>query len=563
MLGPFTGFTAPLHPDNVRPKHAMYYGTDLGWSYRHAGQIQFLFGDTIASESGDAIDRIHDDAFGYIDLAQWSDASRISRGHVPPLRLAQIPGTSRLAGLDPGVPMEALKTPLGGFSNGVNEFGLFLTGKPQGCRVDADCSNGLTCDTGLGYLFEPPEKAAGLTLPCVDGAAGCAASTLAGGKGSELTDSGLCVDHTSTITGTSEFGRVGSYGIRHLVGMRSADDPRMYTNTREWLTNKFTNVAARTVADFVPERGAGRAKQDYRNIPDARTARRVFLWGRPGFVGINARQSTLGLYFAYVDMPDGGSFSWQLRYYTGADAHGVPRFSTSERDAAPLDLDSSQAGIQSLETHDIVQQMSIAWIEPLRKWVMFYGGGISEFPIPGLGPTCGVLEIFARRECKDVVVGNGALRMRTADDPWGPWTPPQDLLVGGFADHRPLENQYAPGGVLHHPGCTGANCEAPSAQMRKGDYGWFYGANIIEEWTRPVRSAPIGSGADSGGTDSGGTVGLGAAGSGAIGGGAIGSGVEVIWNVSTWNPYRLVLLKTRITPPSRPAIEGPGSKESR
>lgn len=513
VLGPFAGFDAALHPDNVQPHRIAFYGTDLGWSYEHGGEIHFLFGDTHGAEKGGGISPTHDDSFGTIDLAEWPDPMRITAANLPRLKLGQDPGSSQAWAIDPGHPMEGLKTPVGGFSNGAREFGLFLTAKPQGCRVDADCSNGLTCDAGLGFLGERPERREGLTLPCSDTVQGCNADTLFDATGAPIQPSGLCSDRTSSIWADTAFGRVGAYGIRHLAGLRSTTDPRLYTDTRDWLTNKFTNVALRTVSDFVPEMGSGRAKQDYRSAGAAGEHRRVFLWGRPGFIGVNAKGSTLALYFAYVDMPGGPGFSWDVHFYTGTGADGVPSFSSEEREAAPVDLDASQAGVQPQEVHDIVQHMSIVWIEHLKKWVMFYGGGISKFPIPQWAPNCGVLEIFVRTDCSNVVVGNGAIRMRTADDPWGPWTRPQDLIVGGDPDERPLAGQYAPGGALHHPACTGDKCQAPSAQLQKGDYGWLYGANIIEEWIRPA-----------------------------------GKGVDVIWNASTWDPYRVVLLRTRINP---------------
>jgi len=277
------------------------------------------------------------------------------------------------------------------------------------------------------------------------------------------------------------------------------------------LTNRFLNVVTRPVADFVPQRGPGHKHQDYRNIPGSGGDQRVLLWGRPHFIGVNATGNTLAMYFAYVDMPKGPGFEWNIHYFTGTDAKGVPQFSNREQDAAPVDMDSTQPGVQPKEVHDIVQHMSVVWIEQLHKWVMFYGGGISKFPIPQFAPTCGLLEVFAREGCGQVVVGNGALRMRTADDPWGPWAPPQDLIVGGDPDTHPVADQYGPGGVLHHPACTGDDCETRSVEMPQGDYGWFYGANIIEEWTRPA-----------------------------------GNGVDVIWNASTWDPYRVILLRTRI-----------------
>jgi prepilin-type processing-associated H-X9-DG protein len=507
VLGPFVGFDARLHPDNQQPQRIEYAGTDLGWSYQHGGRIQFLFGDTHVGDKGAPVDPVHDDTFGSIALADAPDPARITRGSVPALKLGQKAGTSLATPIDPGQPMEGLKTPLAGFSNGAREFGIFITGKPQACRADAECGKGFSCDTGVGFVGVPPHVLPGLTLPCSDNAPGCNRDTQLDPAGAPVPNTGLCTDKTSSIWADTDFGRVGAYVIRQLIGVRSAPDSGTYSDTREWITNKFTNVAARTVADFVP----GRATQDFRNSSGPN--RRVFLWGRPGFIAVNAKGSTLGLYFAYVDLPGNSGLSWDVHYYIGAGPDGAPRFSTGESAAVALDLDASRAGVQSQEVHDLVQQMSVVWIEHLGKWVMFYGGGISKAPIANALPECGVLQVFARTDCASVAVGNGAIRMRTADDPWGPWSPPADVIVGGDAEQRPLADQYAPGGVLHHPACTGERCQPPSVYMMKGDYGWLYGANIIEEWTRPA-----------------------------------GNGVDVIWNASTWDPYRVILLRTRIKP---------------
>jgi hypothetical protein len=320
------------------------------------------------------------------------------------------------------------------------------------------------------------------------------------------------VDHGSSLYADSEYGRVVTAAMELLVGIRSEDDPGRYEDIQRWVTSRFLNTASRPVADFVPGRGAGRANQDYRNVPGAGGNQRVFLWGRPWFNGVNARNQNAALYFAYADMPAGPGFEWSVHYYTGSAADGTPQFSMNEIDAVPLDLDSTQPGDQPREIHDWIQHMSIVWVEQLNKWVMFYGGAISNVPIPAIGlPNCGVGELFARTECKNVVIGNGALRMRTADNPWGPWTPPQDLIAGGDPDHLPPADQYGPGGVLHHPACTGEACEGRSPELPENDYGWFYGANIIEEWIRPA-----------------------------------GDGVDLIWLASTWNPYRVIMLRTRI-----------------
>lgn len=512
ILGPFTGHYAPLHPDNVTPHRIRYYGTDLGWTYEHRGVLHILFGDTNATEDDVRIQAStggrFDDAFGTIDLAQWPDPARITPGNIPLIRLGQNPGTDEASAIDPGHAMEGFKTPIGGFSNGVREFGLFYTSKPRACAADADCGVQLRCDTGLGSAGEPWHTDQGVTVACVDGDPGCNADPLTDAAGAAVPGSGLCIDPTSSFHGTTPAGRIGGVAVKQLIGIRSTVDPRQYTHTRAWLTSKFANTTVRTVQAFDPAGGAHDLRPANQAGPDAR----LFLWGRPGFIGVGAAGRPLGLYFAYADLPAGPDYAWTLNYFAGTGSDGMPRFSEHERDAVPADMDAAQAGSQP-EQIDIVDQMSVSFVAPLGKWILFYGGGMVNLPLPPALPLCGVLEFFARGDCMQVVMGNGAIRMRSADHPWGPWTAPLDVLVGGDPHRLPLEHQYAPGGVLRHPACTASNCESHtnSGEVRKDEHGFLYGANIIEQWTRPA-----------------------------------GDGVDVIWNASTWDPYRVILLRTRI-----------------
>jgi len=48
--------------------------------------------------------------------------------------------------------------------------------------------------------------------------------------------------------------------------------------------------------------------------------------------------------------------------------------------------------------------------------------------------------------------------------------------------------------------------------MNPEGYGWFYGANIIKQWIVPA-----------------------------------GDGADLVWNASTWDPYRVILLRTHIS----------------
>jgi hypothetical protein len=144
---------------------------------------------------------------------------------------------------------------------------------------------------------------------------------------------------------------------------------------------------------------------------------------------------------------------------------------------------------------------------------MFYGGSLSTFPVQ-VFQTCGVVELFiGASQCGDVDIGNGAIRMRTADDPWGPWSPPEDVFYPGDPEASPPTGEYASGGILYHPDCSGScarGYDHPNLD-EDVDYGLLYGPNIIEPWIDEV-----------------------------------GDDVDLIWNVSTWIPYHTVLFRTRI-----------------
>lgn len=519
VIGPFTGLQAPLHPDNLAPQRVEYLGTDLGWTYEHQGTIRIIFGDTSANVADEPIEASNggrnDDAFGSIDLGAWNDPAAFSRDNMPVIKLGQNPGTTEVAAINPGVPLELFKTPVGGFSNGEDEFGVFFTYKPQGCRTDAECANGASCDLGLGYFGPPWTEAAGITWACVEGSGpACIAATMTDAAGQAVEPSGFCVDRASTIWADTPVGRRSALSVQLLFGRRDRANPKNYHPEFSWHTSKFMNPAFRTVQAFEPPTGAvGGVAPAYGPAMHPSRRSRVFVWGTPHFVGVKAAGRYLGQYFAFVDLPGSGKLEWKPRYFAGLDEAGLPRFSPQEQDAVPLDLDDGMPGVQPENSHDVIDQVTVAWVPQLGKWLMIYGGGLTTRPLDPPLDKCGVLQLFTDDECTQVVIGNGAFQLRSSDHPWGPWTPPQQLIAAG--DPAVPEGQYGPGGMLYHPRCAGPDCaphSGPEAN-RDTEYGWFYAPNIIEQWTRPA-----------------------------------GAGVDIIWNASTWDPYRVILLRTRIAP---------------
>jgi hypothetical protein len=516
VLGSFVGPHAARDPANVAPYPIDYYGTDLGFSYEHKGRLQFLFGDTMANEAGDQIEKSSggklDDSFGSLDLAKWNAPETFQPGHLPPVLLGQNPNSTEAAAIDLGRPMEGFKTPVGGFSNAADEYIVFFSYKPLGCQVDSDCPHHTSCDTGLGEVGTHWKDPAGLTFACVDDSPFCRNSTLTDAGGQAVARSGLCIDKTSSNYTDTPRGRIDGVILELLIGKRDATVPKRYSVDHVWHTRKFMNSNYRTVRSFDEPGAAHAAAADYHWVDRPSPKGRVFIWGRPHFVGVNSMHRTLSAYFAYVDLPGGQQYSWQPRFFAGLDSKGRPAFTSNEDEAKPLDLDSSSPGVQADDPTDVIDQISVAWIPQLSKWVMLYGGGLTTLPIEPMLMNCGVLELFIGPECKAVKSGNGAIRMRTADAPWGPWSPSREVLVAG--DPAVAKLQYGPGGALYQPDCNDPSCAQPTRarELHEREYGFFYAPNVIEQWTR-----------------------------------AANGGADIYWNLSTWDPYRVVLVRTHLS----------------
>jgi hypothetical protein len=207
-------------------------------------------------------------------------------------------------------------------------------------------------------------------------------------------------------------------------------------------------------------------------------------------------------------MPDysaSGHIAWAPHYFSGLQDE-KPMFSDDPSDAVALDL-SASGGDRTAEEFDIVDKMSVSYVAPLHRWVMLYGGDLA--PV--------VLNLFAGPASNTVQRDpKGAIHARFAIDPWGPWSAPSPALEAGDPSVTPpvAGSEYSEGGILHHPGCTAADCtpSSPAPGYLVTPFGFLYTPNIVDSWTE-----------------------------------ARGNGTEadVYWNVSTWNPYETVLLRSR------------------
>jgi hypothetical protein len=508
ILGPLIGPGATPAPPGL-----LLYGTDLGWTFEHDGQLEILFGDTwIVSNSICLGAPANDDSAGVLPASPPLFGAPDVDFHTKPAAPNQFAPIEIHRGAD-SLAMGYGQVPLTGWSDGADAGALFGRGQivrcthkgaKQTCKPPRSQAGeprfgpkrGLVCATDLGACMP------GGIAPCELGTgAGCGF-----GQTCEPADTGFCIDETSSQIAAPADRR---FAVAHAneIGIRRDTAPTVYDSVAVWRTNKFRNATSRGVTKF-KTRGEG---SDWTPGTDA-----LLVWGRPGFTGEEGREAQL--YLAVLDLPlrtGNGKVRFAPRYFAGVKANGRPRWSRSEAKAAPL----AQDGIVGGSPHeDLPQplQMGIAWVgAPLEKWVMLYGGDLADYLLadpgnatPGPDP--------------------GAVRIRFADHPWGPWSVSHTILAPGEPDA--VGDPYGPGGVLYHSECAdaGPNDCADSDPTRplhilnpgctpfplELDHGGFYGANVIDAYTGPDGE----------------------------------NGVEIVWNVSTWNPYGVIYLRTRVEP---------------
>ncbi|HEX2171639.1 MAG TPA: DUF4185 domain-containing protein, partial [Dehalococcoidia bacterium] len=176
-------------------------------------------------------------------------------------------------------------------------------------------------------------------------------------------------------------------------------------------------------------------------VPDRREG--ILFWGTGPFRRSNAHLAFIPA--AEVENPAA------LRHFAGLDQAGQPIWSADERDSAPL-FDQPCMG-----------EFSAGWNEFLSKWMLLY--------------TCGG--------------PRAVLFLRTADLPWGPWSPPELLFdptrppAGcAFLNSPPELIQVSAGA---HP------CPVVSDPHTPFNLGESYGPYLVSRFTRgdPGRSSTI------------------------------------------------------------------------
>lgn len=559
------------------------WGTDLGLSARTRSdrRLTVLFGDTWAS----AVDGCqyspapHNDLVGTLPLErpdQFSPGAPAFSSHARSCDLLQYeherrddPTSWRRARLFPSphatrdadaLDLSGLRTPTAAFSDGERLFAMFLRFDPALCTSSAECPDGMQCSSDSDYKGRFVGECARIIKPVADAvpdycrdSADCVPFA-----DCEPASHGVCMASEPFTVETPQ-GRIAPPWYRddpkravasivHVAAAIWPDRPADYVTVARFTTNRFLNAAARTVAYFDPEHPEN---NDYR--PGYHT---LLIWGRNSFVESSGAQALPFLSYVPLDelRREPSEIVWRPRFFAGFDSSGNPAWSERESDAQPIyggqarvvrsGTDAPQLEWSEPE-FDVVAQMSLSWVEPLSRWVMLYGGDLPAFMV--LDP-----KTFKTRDPVNLQWAQGAIHLRVAEHPWGDWSSAMpvltrqrgaaylacgasgpDALPGCVRDRawwsRPLtlasqlvsKATHARFGEIAGSCLFGEAARAIQDSLSGDPIGRLYAPNILEEWTEDVTEPPARERGE--------------------------RSAELYWNVSTWNPYQVVLIKTQLT----------------
>lgn len=508
MMGLLVGPKKRAAPEGVE-----FFGTDMGLTFEHRGELYMLFGDTwTATETVCEPMLPNDDVIGVMPVRYDGGMPRVQF-----LTDVKSPRTLKNTVVYRGsesLPMGFGRAPIAGFSDGERSFAIVQRLEPTRCETSAGGADG-TCATDDSFSCEqevgvcdPPLFP--ITALC-DSREDPKSPTNGCLPNQTCVKSQLCVDVTASQYADGSFqGRQGAVAYTTEIAAARSDDPSTYDSVLSWPTNKFAMPNTRTVARFTGTTDGN----DYAAGQDT-----LLFWGRSGHVAENGRESQLYLmtHRLPLQIDAAGKLDFQPLYFAGLDAAQQPIWSAQQSEAKPIALDGRTGGSPH-EMLQVIGMYTISWLgAPIHKWMMLYGGDLADF-------------LMLNPDASRSTWQPGAIYVRWADHPWGPFSPPEPYLSPGHPQQP--HSGYGPGGFMYHPDCrdtSSLQCARSDAhrppdvavdcQVQVVDPGRLYQPNIIDSYTRPTADG----------------------------------GLDVVWNVSTWNPYGVQLVKSRVYPPGHPA----------
>ncbi len=243
---------------------------------------------------------------------------------------------------------------------------------------------------------------------------------------------------------------------------------------------------------------------------------RIWVFGRSEAVGSPKAPSRVVL--AAHDVS--GGLVGPARYFAGcASRAGVAASSCSaSTEAKDVVLAGREHAAVLFEDSKLVANKSfVAWAAPLDRWVMIYGG---RLPLSFLNDPSGLWRlVYPTLDPRHVSQPTVGVYLRTAPHPWGPWSEPVTLYSAwsrfgsGYCrvlHYRGSQKDAVPEVPPEYLECD----DAQNAALDFGhhDHGGEYAPALLAPLTQPTAG-----------------------------------GARLWWLMSTWNPYRVVLMHSDIS----------------
>jgi hypothetical protein len=259
----------------------------------------------------------------------------------------------------------------------------------------------------------------------------------------EVPTEGVMVNDKMYIYHTTDHNPPETTMGRSIVARSNDDGNKTFTQIYNLSTQYFINVSLVQVE-----------ASDWKYFPESEGAGHVI------FGSSKYRESKV--YMAYqpaAKIEDQRA----IRYFKGVDETGLPLWSEYEKHSRPLfDMESSCVG-----------EFSVSYNKFIKKWIMMYNCGNPR-----------------------------GINLRTADNPWGPWTKPQIIF------HLWDDNGYC---HFIHTNWEFDDCDDVHDPNRQNEWGGEYGPYQFEHFATGDENS-----------------------------------TTIYFTLSTWNPYTVVLMKAKL-----------------
>ncbi len=253
----------------------------------------------------------------------------------------------------------------------------------------------------------------------------------------------MYVYHTTDASDDSQLSKNGGYKMGRSVLAVSDDDGHTFRYLYDLSRQYFINVSV------VPL-----ASAEWAGLPST-NGEGLVMFGSGAY-----RRSNVYLAF----QPSGEiNTRASLRYWAGSNAAGDPLWSPNEETA------------RALFDQPCIGELSVSYNRLIRKWIMLYNCGFPE---------------------------QRGINVRTADQPWGPWSMPQ-IIFDPWTDN----------GYCHfiHASWESSKCDNVQGAEQENSWGGEYGAFQFRELATGSAAA-----------------------------------TTIYFTMSSWNPYTVVLMKATL-----------------